>query len=135
MTVFNPAVVQGPEEGGWEVIDFNNTMTPDIFLHAGEDRAIQTLWFECAACTASWELYEALNGLDEVLDVGDDAQEANLKDRAGIIGHAKASRGGGGRGMGELWVDLGAVVQLIDHHSFESDATWARFERDTNVHR
>lgn len=37
--------------------------------------------------------------------------------------------------MGELWVDLGAVVQLIDHHSFESDATWARFERDTNVHR
>jgi hypothetical protein len=31
-------------------------------------------WFECAACTASWELYAALNGLDEVLDAGDDSQ-------------------------------------------------------------
>ena len=29
----------------------------------------------------------------------------------------------------------GSPVILIDHHQFESDETWARFERDTNVYR
>jgi len=54
-------------------------MTEDIWGHIGEDKIIQTQWFECAACTASWELYAALNGLDEVLDAGDDSQEASTR--------------------------------------------------------
>ena len=52
-------------------------MTEDIWGHIGENKIIQTQWFECAACTASWDLYAALNGLDEVLDAGDDSQEAS----------------------------------------------------------
>ena len=56
-----------------------STMTEDIWGHIGEDKIIQTQWFECAACTASWELYAALNGLDEVLDAGDDSQEASTR--------------------------------------------------------
>jgi hypothetical protein len=137
MSVFDPPVERSPEELGWEIIDFNNTMTPDIYEHVGEDRAMRTAWFECAACTASFELYAILNGLDEVLDVGDDAQEANVKDRCEREGGAIRGRGGDDRGMGEAWVDLGTAVELIDHHSFESDDndTWSRFERDTNVHR
>ena len=52
-------------------------MTEDIWGHIGENKIIQTQWFECAACTASWDLYAALNGLDEALDAGDDSQEAS----------------------------------------------------------
>jgi hypothetical protein len=51
-------------------------------IHTYTQTQPSTNRFECAACTASWELYAKLNGLDEVLDVGDDAQEANVKDRA-----------------------------------------------------
>lgn len=85
LSVFDPPVTSSPEGDGWDLLDFNNTMTPDIYNHMFEDRAVRTIWFECAACTGSWEMYASLNGLDEVLDVGDDAQEANVKDRAAFI--------------------------------------------------
>jgi hypothetical protein len=39
------------------------------------------------------------------------------------------------QGIGQTWNDLASPVILIDHHQFESDETWARFERDTNVYR
>lgn len=157
--IFDPPVTSNPVDAGWEIQNFNNTMTEDIWGHIGEDRVIKTEWFECAACTASWELYAALNGLDEALDAGDDSQEANVKDRAVILSQRlrlHSANGGGGiefqglgthwrhvlqavdgeGGIGDSWNDLGSPVILIDHHQFNaSDGTWARFERDTNVHR
>jgi hypothetical protein len=72
--IFDPPVTVDPVAAGWEIQNFNNTMTEDIWGRIGEDHVIRTEWFECAACTASWELYAALNGLDEALDIGDDSQ-------------------------------------------------------------
>lgn len=155
LRIFEPAVEEDPVAAGWDIQNFNNTMTEDIWGQIGKDATIKTQWFECAACTASWELYAALNGLDEALDAGDDSQEANVKDRTVVLSerlkHAAArGKGGlldphqhrvleqvlaGGAGLGETWNDLGTPVILIDHHQFESDETWARFERDTNVYR
>ena len=148
LRIFEPPVEEDPVAAGWEIQNFNNTMTEDIWGQIGKEAYIQTQWFECAACTASWELYAALNGLDEALDAGDDSQEANVKDRTVVLSErlkAAAARGGegtpvgrvlhGGAGLGETWNDLGSPVILIDHHQFESDETWARFERDTNVYR
>ncbi|KAJ1469690.1 hypothetical protein T484DRAFT_1850805 [Baffinella frigidus] len=106
----------------------------------------------------------ALNGLDEALDVGDDSQEANVEDRAMLkpepntanvkdramllaadsraqdpamlLAADKRSQAQGlPEGLGQVWNDLGSPVVLIDHHQFETDETWARFEKDTNVHR
>jgi hypothetical protein len=65
--------------------------------------------------------------------------QANVKDRAALLAAGRGAREGAREvpaGTGEVWVDLGSTVVLIDHHQFEKDdATWARFERDTNVHR
>jgi len=133
--IFDPLVDQDPVAAGWEIQNFNNTMTEDIWGHLGEDTVIKTQWFECAACTASWELYAALNGLDEALDAGDDSQEANVKDRALVLGERLRRSALATMGIGDTWNDLGSPVVLIDHHQFESDETWARFERDTNVYR
>ena len=132
LTIFDPPVTVDPIAEGWEVQSWNNTMTADIWSNIGKDEFIPTEWFECAACTASWELYATLNGLDEALDVGDDSQEANVKDRAVIMGQRMKENPSD---IGKAWNDLKTPVILINHHEFSEDETWAGFERETNSHR
>ena len=52
-----------------------------------------------------------------------------------VAGGTRRESGAKLQGIGTTWNDLASPVILIDHHQFESDETWARFERDTNVYR
>jgi hypothetical protein len=62
----------------------------------------------------TWRLAAALNGVDEVLDLGDDCHEVNLLARAKLMGVA-------------AW-NLGNVaVELVEHHKWQRNHLWTRF--------
>lgn len=55
-----------------------------------------------------------MNGIDEVLDLGDDCHEVNLLSRAKLMGIG-------------AW-NLGNVaVELVEHHKWERSHLWTRF--------
>ncbi len=65
-------------------------------------------------CSLTWRLAAALNGVDEVLDLGDDCHEVNLLSRAKLMGIG-------------AW-NLGNVaVELVEHHKWERSHLWTRF--------
>lgn len=67
-----------------------------------------------ARCSLTWRLAAALNGVDEVLDLGDDCHEVNLLARAKLMGIA-------------AW-NLGNVaVELVEHHKWQRNHLWTRF--------
>jgi hypothetical protein len=62
----------------------------------------------------TWRLAAALNGVDEVLDLGDDCHEVNLLSRAKLMGVG-------------AW-NLGNVaVELVEHHKWQRSHLWTRF--------
>ncbi len=62
----------------------------------------------------TWRLAAALNGVDEVLDLGDDCHEVNLLARAKLMGIG-------------AW-NLGNVaVELVEHHKWQRSHLWTRF--------
>lgn len=121
-SVFDPPIESLPREPFFSRVDFNSTMPAQVIEGIGRQEAIPTKWFECAACAFPTKAIKAINGLDETLDVGDDAQEANIRDRLGDMGLT-------------TYALLSTPIALIDHHNFSKDDTWTRFEVNTNIMR
>eukprot|EP00741_Cyanophora_paradoxa_P003844 tig00000718_g3738.t1 len=80
-----------------------------------------TFW-EMSFASAPWSAYEALNGLDEFLDVGDDCHEIDVRLRAELIGY-------------DLWIDGQSIVENIQHRIFSSGPMWQRYAKDNNWER
>jgi len=79
-------------------------------------------FWEMSFATAPWSAYEALNGVDESLDDGDDCHEVNVRYRAEMIGY-------------DLWIDGQSVVEHIPHRAFSNEPKWHRFAKDANWER
>ena len=80
-----------------------------------------TFW-EMSFATSPRSAWEALNGVEEWLDIGDDCHEANMWMRAEMIGY-------------DVWIDAGVVVENVWHQygAFEESHLWRRYAKDSNL--
>eukprot|EP00300_Choanocystis_sp_HF-7_P029093 c3543_g1_i2.p1 GENE.c3543_g1_i2~~c3543_g1_i2.p1 ORF type:complete len:226 (+),score=54.21 c3543_g1_i2:128-805(+) len=71
-----------------------------------------------ASCPAS--VFERLNGVEEVLDYGDDSHESNIRLRSEFLKY-------------DLWIDGSVVVENIQHKGVfgRDDPLWNRFPQDS----
>jgi hypothetical protein len=86
-------------------------LPPLMMIHAA---CAPTREYLTSCFSLTWRLAAALNGVDEVLDLGDDCHEVNLLSRAKLMGIG-------------AW-NLGNVaVQLVEHHKWQRNHLWTRF--------
>ena len=101
-----------------ELVDAWLAGTPKGF----QKQSTGDVFWEMSFCTAPWSAFEAIDGLEEFLDIGDDCHESNARLRAEKFGY-------------DVWIDGNAVVQNIWHKSFEDSTLWNRYSADTNIPR
>lgn len=106
---------------GWEM-QREGSMPIELWENMQRGQRTAFDWLECACCSVPWNALTQLNGVDEILDTGDDCHEVNMKQRSQMFGM-------------DVWNEGSCPVQIIDHHRWERSDLWTRFTRDTNIFR
>lgn len=79
-------------------------------------------FWEMSFSTSPRSAWEAVNGVEEWLDEGDDCHEANVRLRAELLGY-------------DLWIDAGVMVENVWHQygAFEESRLWRRYAKNSNM--
>ena len=95
------------------LLQFARCLLPPLMMIVS--RCLRSYSRHLTSCfSLTWRLAAALNGVDEVLDLGDDCHEVNLLSRAKLMGIG-------------AW-NLGNVaVELVEHHKWQRSHLWTRF--------
>jgi hypothetical protein len=95
------------------LLQFARCLLPPLMMIVS--RCLRSYSRHLTSCfSLTWRLAAALNGVDEVLDLGDDCHEVNLLSRAKLMGIG-------------AW-NLGNVaVELVEHHKWQRNHLWTRF--------
>lgn len=95
------------------LLQFARFLLPPLMMIVS--RCLRSYSRHLTSCfSLTWRLAAALNGVDEVLDLGDDCHEVNLLSRAKLMGIG-------------AW-NLGNVaVELVEHHKWQRSHLWTRF--------